>query len=69
MNPNEFLQQLINSQEICSIYLLNNKKLSGIIIGYDDNFLILERHDNQSQQMVAINAIVTIVPPQQPRRR
>jgi host factor-I protein len=54
-----FLNDLIEKKSPVAVYLKNGIKLKGIILGYDEQAIIL---DQPGQQLILKDAISTIAP-------
>jgi host factor-I protein len=57
---NDFLKQLSEQKGAATIFLVNGVKLQGVIVGFDDDTLLLRREAHE--QLVYKHAISTIMP-------
>ncbi len=60
MTQQEFINNLISKEMAVTVFLINGVKLQGIIIGADNNSLLLRRDGHT--QLVYNHAVSTIMP-------
>lgn len=58
----EFLNNLCESNQFGSVYLISGIQLKGVFTGFDEHAIFLKSQNNSNEQMIYKHAVATIVP-------